>query len=262
MSDPWSAAHRLGSASAPGRAPRGTGRLRVGTSGYHYEHWRGCFYPIDLPKRAWLGHYAARFDTVEIDSTFYRLPAAGTFDGWRERVPAGFCFALKFSRYGSHLKRLRAPRSSIRSFLERAVRLGAHLGPILVQLPPHWRADAARLAAFLDAASGTQRWAVEFRDPSWLCEPVYRVLRAHGAALCVHDLIADHPREITADWVYLRFHGTGYAGSYSPQALAAQARHIRRYLRQGLDVYAYFNNDAEGWAVANALDLRRYVLGA
>jgi uncharacterized protein YecE (DUF72 family) len=234
------------------------GRFRVGTSGYQYDHWRARFYPEHLARREWLGHYAQHFDTVEINNTFYQLPGAATFDGWREAVPPGFLFALKFSRYGSHLKHLADPEASIGAFLERARRLRDHLGPILVQLPPRWSPDVARLAGFLEAAPTRQRWAIEFRDPRWLCEPVYRVLREHRAALCIHDLIEDHPREVTADFVYLRFHG-GRDGSYSPQLLAAEARRIVRHRARGLDVYAYFNNDAGGHAVRDAADLRRYV---
>jgi uncharacterized protein YecE (DUF72 family) len=135
------------------------------------------------------------------------------------------------------------------------------LGPILVQLPPHWNVDVERLTGFLHAAPRAYRWALEFRDPRWLCDEVYGVLRRHNAALCLHDLIHDHPHQITADWVYLRFHGVGYGGSYPPQALTAQARQIAQYLAAGLDVFAYFNNDAYGHAVHNAIDLKRSLEG-
>jgi uncharacterized protein YecE (DUF72 family) len=239
----------------------GHARLRVGTSGYAYRHWRGVFYPRELRAADWFAHYAERFDSVEINNTFYRLPEAHVFEEWKSRAPAGFCFALKFSRYGSHMKRLRDPRASIGHFVERARLLGRKLGPVLVQLPPRWKADPGRLDRFLQAAPKRFRFAVEMRDESWLCEPVYRVLRRRRAALCLHDLIGRHPVELTADWVYLRFHGDGYAGSYSPQALSASARRIIRWLGEGLDVYAYFNNDAGGHAVANAASLRRYVEG-
>jgi uncharacterized protein YecE (DUF72 family) len=136
------------------------------------------------------------------------------------------------------------------------------MGVILVQLPPRWKADPGRLEAFLDAAPRRHRWAVEFRDPSWLCREVYDVLRAHNAALCIHDMIEDHPRQVTADWVYLRFHGTDYSGDYSPQALSGSARRIRRHLDEGRDVLAYFNNDIGGHAIHNAKDLRRFVEGS
>jgi len=239
------------------------GALRVGTSGWQYDHWKGVFYPPDIPKDRWFAHYAEHFDTVEVNNTFYHLPAAQTFDAWRKQAPDGFLYTLKFSRYGSHLKKLMDPADSIGHFLDRARRLAGHLGVILIQLPPHWRPDVARLANFLDAAPADIRWAVEFREAAWLCDDVYDdVLRDHNAALVVHDLIENHPRLITADWVYLRFHGGRDNGNYTHQALRGAARRIRRHLAAGRDVYAYFNNDARGYAVANAADLRKYIRGA
>ncbi|HEX7043261.1 MAG TPA: DUF72 domain-containing protein [Burkholderiales bacterium] len=240
----------------------GRGELRVGTSGYQYDHWRRAFYPPELPKAGWFAFYARRFDTVEINNTFYRLPEAHVFEAWRAAAPANFRYALKFSRYGTHLKRLRDPAQPIALFLERARRLGPMLGPILVQLPPHWRADPVRLEGFLEALPRAQRWAVEFRDSSWLREPIFALLAKYGVALCVHDMLPRHPRRVTADFVYLRFHGRRYGGAYTPQQLAAHARRVRACLADGIDVYAYFNNDADGHAVRNALDLRRYIGGA
>jgi uncharacterized protein YecE (DUF72 family) len=234
------------------------GQLRLGTSGYQYKHWRGLFYPKDLPQKAWFAHYAAHFDTVEINNTFYRLPQSATFDTWRARAPADFCYALKFSRYGSHLKRLKDPGEPIARFLDRAARLEPFLGPILVQLPPNWRLDTERLGGFLKHAADQHRWAFEFRDRRWLCAEVFDLLRDANAALCIHDLIMDHPREITADWVYLRFHGASSGGNYTDQALQGEASRIRQYLDSRLDVFAYFNNDVGGHALHNATDLRRY----
>lgn len=234
------------------------GKLRVGTSGYQYGHWKGRFYPEDLPKRLWFGHYARHFDTVEINNTFYRLPGPGVFDAWQQAAPAGFLYALKFSRYGTHRKRLRAPAQPIRLFTSRARRLKEHLGPVLVQLPPRWHANPERLKAFVARLPEGLRWAIEFRDPSWLTEPVFDLLAQRNVALCIHDMLADHPRRLTADFAYLRFHGERYGGSYSAQALAAHARRIRAWMADGIDVYAYFNNDAEAYAVRNAADLRRY----
>jgi len=236
------------------------GALRIGTSGYHYDHWKRVFYPENLPKDEWFAYYARQFDTVEINNTFYRLPEARTFDAWRRQAPKGFCYALKFSRYGSHILRLKKPRDTIGRFIKRADRLGDFLGPILVQLPPNWKADPERLDAFLKAAPKNHRWAVEFRDPRWLCEEVFTILQSHNSALCIHDLIDDHPRGRTADWIYLRFHGDHYSGSYTSQALKAQANWIRQQLGDGKDVFAYFNNDAEGYAVRNGAELKQYVL--
>jgi len=238
----------------------GAPNVFIGTSGYQYPHWRGRFYPQDMPKRRWFEHYAAHFDTVEINNTFYHLPAASTFDAWREQTPREFLYVLKFSRYGSHLKCLKDPRDTIGAFLERAERLGPFLGPILVQLKPNWGRDLERLKGFLNAMPHDRRWAFEFRDPSWLTGGVFDALRRHNAALCLHDMLENHPEVVTADWTYLRFHGDRYSGSYSHQYLTARARRMAGWLADGLDVYAYFNNDAEGHAVRNALDLKRYVV--
>jgi uncharacterized protein YecE (DUF72 family) len=234
------------------------GTVRVGTSGYHYNHWKGIFYPDDLSKSKWFSHYAQHFDTVELNNTFYRLPSAVVFDGWKGQAPAGFLYALKFNRYGSHWMRLKNPDATIGNFLNAAQRLEASLGPILVQLPPQWNVDAARLDSFLAAAPQNLRWAVEFRNPSWLCDEVYQILERHHAALCIHDMIQQHPRVATSGWTYLRFHGDHYAGTYSAQKLAAEAKWIKQQSARGLDVFVYFNNDAQGYAVRNAADLKRY----
>jgi uncharacterized protein YecE (DUF72 family) len=237
----------------------GRGGFRVGTSGWQYDDWKGLFYPEDLPKDRWFSYYAEHFDTVEVNNTFYHLPSQDAFDAWREQAPAGFLYTLKFSRYGTQMKKLKDPEEVIRNFMQRAERLKSFLGPILVQLPPHWKSNPGRLAAFLEAAPAAVRWAVEFRDSSWLNDEVFAVLRNRGAALVIHDLIADHPKIATSDWVYLRFHGVDYSHDYSPQALTSTAELIRDFLDDGLDVYAYFNNDYHGYALHNARDLRRYV---
>lgn len=235
------------------------GELRVGTSGYQYRHWKERFYPGELTQKEWFGYYAERFDTVEINNTFYNLPEAGTFDQWKEAAPAGFEYALKFSRYGSHMKRLKDPAQSLDKFIEVAQRLDGCLGPVLVQLPPRWKPRPERLDAFLAEAPSRYRWAIELRDPDWLNDEIYDVLRRHRAALCIHDMLENHPREYTADWTYLRYHGNHYSGSYSRQFLTAEAERIATLLTEGCDVYAYFNNDQEADAPRNALDLRRYV---
>lgn len=237
----------------------GTRTCRIGTSGYEYPHWRGIFYPEDLPRKRWFGFFVEHYDTVEVNNTFYRLPAERVFDAWREQAPAGFLYALKFSSYGTHRKRLREPAEPIERYVGRARRLESHLGPILVQLPPRWRCNLGRLADFVALLPASLRWAIEFRDPSWLCPEVFDLLAAHRLALCVHDLLPRHPRLATADFVYLRFHGGDYAGRYSRQFLAAEARRIRQDLAADRDVFAYFNNDLHGHALHNALDLKRYV---
>jgi uncharacterized protein YecE (DUF72 family) len=237
--------------------------LHIGTSGYQYDDWRGRLYPQGLARTDWLSYYAARFSSVELNTTFYGLPDRSTVQRWRDSVPDGFRFALKLSRYGTHMKRLKDAHDWLERFERALSPLGPTMGPILAQLPPRWHRDPERLAAFLDAVPRDWRIAVEVRDPDWLHRDVYAVLRLHAAALCSHDLLRQHPRLLTAEWVYLRFHGPDqrarYAGSYSAQALSGAARRLRRQLRAGRDVYAYFNNDVGGHAVVNALDLKRYL---
>lgn len=229
-----------------------SGALRAGTSGWQYDHWRGPFYPLDLPKSGWFEHYCRAFDTVEINNTFYRLPRPRTFDAWREQAPRGFVYACKFSRYATHLKYLRDPEQPLSAFLERARRLEDHLGPLLVQLPPRWKRDLERLRGFLGQLPRDLRWALELRHPSWLCPQLFELLREHGVALVIHDMLEGHPREITADFAYLRFHGDRYAGHYSTAELSSWAEWVKGCLARGLDVYAYFNNDAGAAAVEDA----------
>lgn len=232
------------------------GRFRVGTSGWQYDHWRGEIYPADLPKKRWFEHYARHFDTVEVNATFYRVPAREVFAAWKAQAPPGFLYALKFSRFATHRKKLRDPEQTLDHYLQRSDALGDRTGPLLLQLPPGWHAAPDRLDAFLAKAPRRHRWAVEVRDATWLCEPVYEVLRRRRAALCVHDLLPAHPRVVTAGFTYLRYHGVSYGGSYSDRQLAREARWIEAQLEQGVDVFAYFNNDLGGHAVRNALSLR------
>jgi len=234
------------------------GTFRCGTSGFQYDHWKGPFYPRDLTREEWFEFYGGRFGTVEINNTFYGLPSEATFRSWRDQAPEGFRYALKFSRYGSHLKHLKDGERTVPAFLEKARLLEDRLGPILVQLPPRWNPNPERLATFLEAAPAECRWAVELREASWLRDDVLDILRDHGAALCIHDLLEDHPRELTTGWTYLRYHGPGpekYTGSYQDAVLQGEAGWITARLREGHDVYAYFNNDARGNAPRNASQL-------
>lgn len=236
------------------------GRLFIGTSGYVYPHWRGLFYPEGLPQRRWLPFYAERFTTVELNNPFYRLPEAETFRAWREAVPKGFVFAVKASRFITHIKKLKDPEEPLETFLERARALKDALGPVLFQLSGNFRADLARLDGFLKALTRQRlvkglRAVLEVRHPSWLEREVTDRLRKAGVALC----LADWPElpvtgPVTADFVYLRRHGTGvrYGGSYPTTLLKADARQIRSWLRQGRDVYVYFNNDEAAFAVQDA----------
>lgn len=238
------------------------GQLYIGTSGFQYRHWRGSFYPEGVPQRRWLEHYASQFNSVELNATFYRLPKQETFMDWRERVPEGFRYALKFSRYATHTRRLQAPESTIPRFLEAVAPLEGPLGPVLVQLPPSFEANHQRLAAFLEAAPGTCRWVLEFRHQSWLRDEVLDVLKEHGAGLCVHDRLDDHPWVATADWVYWRFHGESHDQPCPAGWMQRAATWLGEQQAAGRDVYAYFNNDGAGHAPRDALELRRRLKSA
>lgn len=236
-----------------GRAP-----IRIGTSGWIYEHWRGRFYPESLPVARWFEHYARHFDTVEINNTFYGLPDEGSFDAWQQQAPRGFMYAVKASRFLTHMKKLKDPAEPLARLLGRARRLAAHLGPVLYQLPPHWRPDEGRLRAFCAALPRDLVHVMEFRERAWLQPRILAVLAEHRVALCIHDLLPDHPRELTAPTAYVRFHGTSghYRGRYTRRELGGWARWMSEAAAAGHAVFAYFNNDAEAHAIADARTLR------
>src|SRR5437762_7486273 len=200
-------------------------RLRAGCSGWQYKHWRGDFYPADLAQSRWLEYYAHRFDTVEINNSFYRLPESATSLTWRARAPRDFVYAVKASRFLTHMKKLKDPEDPLDLFFSRAVCLGAALGPVLYQLPPRWPVNLERLQTFLRALPRGKRHAVEFREPSWYAEPVLALLRKHRVALCLHDMQGSASgRRAVGPFVYVRFHGTQkYSGSYDETALAEWA---------------------------------------
>ena len=240
-------------------------RARIGCSGWNYPHWREVVYPKGLPPARWLEHYATLFDTVEVNSTFYRLPKRDSVARWVEQTPDGFVFTVKASRYLTHVKRLTDLGSGIERFYERIEPLvrSPKLGPVLWQLPANFRRDGERLGAALEALPAG-RHCFEFRHESWFAPEVYELLRSHGAAL----VIGDHPErpfqthELTADWTFIRFHygRRGRNGNYSERELEEWARRIESWLREA-DVYAYFNNDWHGYAVRNGLWLKRRLAG-
>ena len=236
--------------------------VRIGCSGWEYRHWRGSFYPRDLSVSRWLEHYAERFDTVELNGTFYRLPEATTFDAWRRRAPDRFRYAVKASRYLTHVKRLADPAEPLERLWRRVAHLEDHLGPMLYQLPPRWHRNLDRLEAFLAALPSRRRHAIEFRDADWHQPDTYRLLERHHVALCLHDMPeARAPRHSVGPFVYVRFHGREgtYADAYPAQAIGAWARRIAAWADGGLPVWAYFNNDAGGHAPRDALRLREAV---
>jgi uncharacterized protein YecE (DUF72 family) len=237
--------------------------VRVGLSGWNYAHWRnGVFYPPRLPASRWLEFYAERFDTVEVNSTFYRLPRADAVARWVEQTPDGFLFAVKASRYLTHVKRLRDLGPGLERFLERIEPLldSPKLGPLLWQLPPTFRRDQDRLAEALARLPAGLRHCVEFRDPSWFVEETYALLRERGVGLAIGDrpVHAFQTYELTAPWTYVRFHSgaRGRHGNYSESELQGWAERLRGWSATH-EVFAYFNNDWDGFAPRNGALLRR-----
>ncbi len=234
------------------------GQIHIGTSGWHYRHWQGRFYPPGVAMSGYLTYYAKRLASVEINSSFYRLPAETTLLRWRDETPTGFIFALKASRFITHQKKLKEPERHLPLLLERARVLGPKLGPVLFQLPPGWRFNGPRLEDFLQALPGDCRYALEMRDPTWLNEEAYEALRRHGVAFCIYDLAGrQSPRLLSAGFVYLRLHGPGgaYQGCYSREFLAGLAGDIRAWAEEGREVFCYFDNDEAAYAAQNALEL-------
>jgi len=243
--------------------------VRIGCSGWNYRDWRGAFYPQKLAAARWLGEYAHRFDTVEVNSTFYRTASRAAVERWVADTPDDFCFAVKASRYLTHVKRLRdhpdkgfALAQGIAHFYAPLAPLidSGRLGPVLWQLPANFRRDDDRIAELLETAP-PGRHCLEFRHASWFCEPVYELLRRHDAALVIGDS-ADWPfqaREITASWTFLRLHRgrRGRGGNYSDAELADWAERIAGWRDAGADVYAYFNNDQQAFAPRNAAALAK-----
>ncbi|MCC3779407.1 DUF72 domain-containing protein [Streptomyces sp. UNOB3_S3] len=235
--------------------------LLVGTSGWQYKDWRGDLYPADVPQRLWLEEYAGHFATVENNNAFYRLPTPETFADWRDRVPEGFVMAVKASRYLTHIKRLHDPEEPVDRLMRHAAGLGDRLGPVLLQLPPTLKGDAAALDTVLGCFPAGTRVAVEPRHDSWWTDDVHAVLKDRGAALCWadHDSRPVTPLWRTADWGYVRFH-CGAAKPwprYGAQALASWAGRIADAWPDRAAVYCYFNNDPGGAAVHDAAAFAR-----
>lgn len=236
--------------------------IHIGTSGWHYPHWRGPFYPEKLPAARMLDFYTQQFDTVELNNTFYRLPPENAVQNWREQTPKGFCFAVKGSRFLTHMKKLKDSGTGITRFFERVDPLRTKLGPVLFQLPPAWEVNAGRLEEFLAALPRRHRYAFELRNPTWHTPEVYGILRRHNAAFCIFEIAGFYSGiQLTANFTYLRLHGPGgaYQGSYQGETLEQWAAHIRKWRSDLRAVYVYFDNDQAAYAVENALTLKRLV---
>ena len=238
------------------------GKIYVGTSGWHYKHWVGTYYPQDLKSDQFMEYYLKDFHTVEINNSFYKLPSEATFMQWRNDVPADFLYAVKASRFITHMKKLKEAKTSFDKFFLNVAGLEEKLGPILFQLPPGWKVNAERLREFTNAIPSDYRYTFEFRNDTWYTQEVYDILKEKNMAFCVYELeYHQSPLVITADFVYIRLHGPGnkYQGSYNDQSLAEWAGRCRDWSKEGKDVFIYFDNDQNGYAAFNARSLKELV---
>ncbi len=234
--------------------------IHIGTSGWSYKHWRGNFYPENISEKDYLKYYSGNFCTVEINTSFYRLPQENTIKVWTETVPEDFIFSAKASRYITHMKKLTDPQKTTPLFFERIQGFKDKLGPILFQLPPHFEVNPERLKNFLKILPENYKYAFEFRDSSWFNPLIYEILREHNIAFCIYNL-GDYssPKEITADFVYIRYHGPINLGQgmYNEEQITKFSNDIKEYLKSSKEVYCYFNNDDSGFAPKNAEQLKK-----
>lgn len=236
-------------------------KIHIGTSGWSYKHWHGTFYPQGTKQKDEFAYYARKFDSVEINNTFYRLPNETVFEGWEQHSPPNFLFILKASRYITHMKKLHDPDESLNRFLYHAAFLKKKLGPVLFQLPPFMKANTALLSEFLEALPAANRYVFEFRNPDWQRQDIYALLRQHNCCCCIYELAGQlTPMIRTADFMYVRLHGPGdkYRGNYDEKTLRMWADRCRKWAVEG-DVFVYFDNDEKGFAAFNALRLQEMV---
>jgi uncharacterized protein YecE (DUF72 family) len=238
------------------------GKIHIGTSGWHYKHWRGTYYPDDTRDADQFAIYQQDFSTVEINNSFYRLPTAKAFTEWKKSTPAQFLFAVKASRFITHMKKLKMTKQDLKLFFSRVDHLGSKLGPILFQLPPRWKLNTERFEAFLQVLPKGYRYTFEFRNETWYNEDVYALLKKYNCAFCIYELERHiSPLLVTARFVYVRLHGPGnkYQGSYTTSTLKEWAKLCRKWQRAGKDAYVYFDNDQSGYAAFNAVELKKMV---
>lgn len=236
--------------------------IRIGTSGWHYNHWKERFYPEDLQKNKWLTYYAEHFDIVEINNTFYHLPKAKTVENWHRLAPKNFLYAVKANRFITHIKRLKEPAEPLKRFFKIIDLLKEKLGPILFQLPPSFHKDIDRLKEFIGFLPDTVHSVFEFRHKSWFSQDTYKLLKKHNISFCVHDMPGlKTPLIATGDTIYIRFHGSSgrYEGNYSEKMLKNWAKWINDHKKNIRKVYAFFNNDYNAYAVYNAKTLIQLV---
>ena len=234
--------------------------IRIGTSGWLYYHWQGRFYPEDLPKSKWFEYYSRHFDTVELNNTFYHLPKKQTVKNWHKNAPENFLYAVKASRFITHIKRLKDVDEPVKTFYDTIKLLKEKLGPVLFQLPPSMRQNLDLLESFLRLLPKNPKPVFEFRNESWFDDGTYKLLEKYNAAFCIHDLVGNQtPRIQTCDCLYIRFHGTTgrYEGNYSDKALTDWAKWIKK--QKSHNIFVYFNNDYNAYAVHNALTLIQFL---
>lgn len=237
--------------------------IHIGTSGWQYPHWRGTFYPEEIRNADHFAYYAARFETVEINNSFYRLPTREVFERWKAAAPEGFKFAVKANRYITHMKKLHDSGEAIERMMGRASALEEKLGPILFQMPPHFGFRGDRLEAFLELLPRGYQFAFEFRNPDWYREETYRLLKRSNAAFCIYELAGHQsPLEVTADFIYIRLHGPGgkYQGDYHGNTLSMWAERCKSWSANH-EIWCYFDNDEKGYAAFDALQLREMIDG-
>lgn len=236
------------------------GQTHIGTSGWHYNHWKGPFYPQSIKNKELLTYYARHFQAVEINNSFYRLPEEKTLKSWRDNVPSDFIFCVKASRYITHLKKLKDVEEALNLFLKRVEILKNKLGPVLFQLPPRWHFNRERFFDFLEILPHNHRYAFEFRDRSWHNPEALEAMKVMGASFCIYEIDGYiSPKEITADFLYVRLHGPGaaYQGDYDTQTLRGWADAFSTWLDQGKEIFCFFDNDESGFAVLNAKELNK-----
>lgn len=247
-------------------------KIHIGTSGWSYDHWQEVFYPKDLLKTKWFSDYYVKFfQTVEINSSFYHLPKKSTFENWSKKTPKDFLFSVKAPRYITHIQKLNNPRESLERFFEAVKGLGKKLEPILFQLPPGLKVNSKRLNQFLIEVDTIFRkkdlsrlkLVFEFRHSSWFCSEIYQILKKHRVCLCFADTpFYPYQEEIITNFLYLRLHGRKelYASNYSSKELKNWAKKIKNWTQKNLEVFLYFDNDTKGYAIKNALEIKRYLL--
>jgi uncharacterized protein YecE (DUF72 family) len=238
-------------------------KIYIGTSGWHYKHWIGRFYPEGSNSKQQWQYYSNHFDTIEINNSFYKLPPRSVFEDWYENSPKNMLFAVKANRFITHMRKLTQPQEPITRLFGSILALKEKLGPVLFQLPPKWRMNVTRFKEFLEALPNGYRYAFEFRNETWYHEEIYQLLQQHDCGFCIYELAGHRsPVKVTADFVYLRLHGPTefkYQGSYSNAVLKKWAKECTLWQKKKRDVFVYFDNDQEAYAAFNALTLKKLV---